>query len=198
MPAVQAGQAGPPIYQLRLRRLAKMLFLGAAMGAGCFLVASRIRRHEKKPSATCHPNLAHLRGKDGQEVLLIGTLPVDLDGKSGGLLQKALQVLRPDIIMVEGTPTAGVSAMLMAGSWDLPGLKKPRDLDWTDIGDASAVEISQPEQKKRRWLNLISAPPTRPVIKSIVPVKVGYWAYHLRGSALRDSQLELQRKAKVA
>lgn len=134
----------------------------------------------------CHPNLARLRSAEGQDVLLIGTLPLDLDGESGQLVRSALAAHRPDVVMVEGTPTAGVNAMLMSGRWDMLGMKKPNETDWTDLGaDAQPVELPQ-RKAKRGFLQLLAGTTPQVIERSLVPVKVGFWAYHLRGSVGGD------------
>ncbi|CAE8644763.1 unnamed protein product, partial [Polarella glacialis] len=171
------------------RPVLRALVALAAVAAVCrtFQVRTKRSSGQVQSGRMCHPNLARLRRADGREVLLIGTLPLDLDGESRKLVNNALSAQHPDIVMVEGTPAAGVSAMLMAGGWDMLGLRKPRELDWLDLGDAQPVELPRPPPKKRGWLGkLISGSPQQIIERSLVPVKVGHWAYHLRGSVGGD------------
>eukprot|EP00931_Biecheleriopsis_adriatica_P074454 TRINITY_DN48505_c0_g1_i1.p1 TRINITY_DN48505_c0_g1~~TRINITY_DN48505_c0_g1_i1.p1 ORF type:complete len:331 (-),score=71.30 TRINITY_DN48505_c0_g1_i1:91-1083(-) len=173
----------PQVPQRPLRALC----IVAAAAAVAYTVAVRRRQPVQSGEAMCHPNLARLRGEDGQEVLLIGTLPLDLDGSSRQLVTDALAAQRPDVVMVEGTPGAGVNAMLMSGRWDFLGMRKPNNTDWMDLGpDVAPVELPRPVQKKRGFLQLISGTSPQPPQRSLVPVKVGYWAYHLRGSVGGD------------
>lgn len=163
----------PPAHR---RPLAFVLLavLGTLVGVG-------IAKHKKHHHQICHPNLAHLRHSDGREVLLIGTLPLDLDGTSKALVKGALKSLGPDIVMVEGTATAGVTAMMISGGWEFDGAPpRPGLGDWKDTGDALPV-VLQKEPKKRGWFEFGSRDAAMPD-RSMVPVKVSSWANHLRGS----------------
>lgn len=136
-------------------------------------------------STICHPSLSHLRGTNGQEVVLIGTLSLDLDNTSGTLVRDTLNALQPDVVMVEGTWTAGVNAMLLSGRWELHGAPPaPGTFNWTDTGDAEPVELPRP--KRRGFLSFTTGTKPRWPQRSLVPVKVGNWAYFLRGSVGGD------------
>lgn len=169
----------------RARRPIAAGFVAAVAGAVVAAVV-RSRKTETQVASVCHPNLSHLRGdEDGQEVLLIGTLPLDLEGASRALVRSSLDVLRPDVVMVEGTWTAGLSAMFFSGTWELHGLTPPGGLNWTDIGDAKPMEIVV-QRPKKGFLGLGGGPPGPPPPKlparSLVPLKVRNWAYHLLAS----------------
>lgn len=161
--------------------LAVLLLMGAACAAVCTLHA--LGRGHPKAGGLCHPNLVRLRDGEGREVLLIGTLALDLDGASGKLVQDSLKKLHPDVVMVEGTWTAGVNAMVLSQRWELNGMPPLRPgADWTDIGDAEPVELPQPP-RKRGFLGFgkgPSGPMPRWPERSLIPVKVGHWAHHLR------------------
>jgi len=168
-----------PLPQRARRSLAALLLLGTLAGLASLL--ARRKGGAAEAPALCHPSLSRLSAEDGTEVLLIGTLSLDLDGASGELVHGALRTLRPDVVMVEGTWTAGVSAMLHSGRWELHGAPPaPGKVNWTDIGDAEPVELPRP--KRRGLLSFSSAGPARWPERSLVPVKVGSWAFHLRGS----------------
>lgn len=160
----------------RARRSLAVFLLLLLGGLACILLVRS--RDVARPSPICHPNLSHLRDGDDREVLLIGTLPLDLDGASGSLVHGALGALRPDVVMVEGTWTAGVNAMLVSGRWELHGVTPPIRTNWSDIGDMGPVELPRP--KKKGFLGFGGSPARWPE-RSLVPVKVGKWAYHLRG-----------------
>lgn len=184
MPPLPAA-AGPD----RQRRYFKAGALAALSIAVAAVVARRDdlkRLLHKKELRTCHPDIIHLQ-KNNQEVTLIGTLPLDLDGESTKLVKNVLQTQHPDLVMVEGTPHASVSALMMSGSWTMSGLRAPKDLNWTDLHDASPVQIRvEGQPRKKGLLGLFSGSANPPSQMSLVPVKVGYWAYHLRGSVGRD------------
>lgn len=175
---------------------------GARRPLGALLVVTSVasvalraiywRRSRTKAEEVCHPDLSHLRHReDGREVLLIGTLPLDLDGASRRLVSSSLGALKPDVVMVEGTWTAGLNAMLFSGTWELHGITPPRDTNWTDIGDAAPVELVKPKAK-RGWFGLggggagTHMPMPRLPDRSLVPLKVRNWAHHLRGSVGSD------------
>lgn len=133
-------------------------------------------------SKVCHPNLARLEDAEGREVLLIGSLPLDLDGASGRLVSGALQALKPDVVMVEGTWAAGVNAMFLAGRWELHGMPPlpASGANWTDTEEVAPVDIPQP--KRKGIFRAYQGPMPNLPERSIVPVKVGRWAHHLRTS----------------
>eukprot|EP00913_Durusdinium_trenchii_P012136 g11398.t2 len=133
-------------------------------------------REGKRGTTVSHPNLVFMRARDGREVLLIGTVPVDLDEESSRLVRDALNALQPEVVMLEGTPLAGVQAMMSSGRWEMQGLQKPNDTDWMHM-DPEPVEIRE-APKKRRFLPFLSGPPAVPE-RSKVPMKVSFWAYHL-------------------
>lgn len=165
-----------------------MLVVTAAAAASVYAAVSVSRRGKTEANAVCHPNLSHLRHEDGREVLLIGTLPLDLDGASRALVTSSLHVLRPDIVLVEGTWTAGLNAMLFSGSWQLHGVVPARGFNWTDIGDAQPVQIMT-QKPKKGWFSFAfgaGSPPPRLPERSLVPLKVRNWAHHLRGSVGTD------------
>lgn len=167
----------------RARQSLTALVLLFVMAGVCSYLNVRYGR-VVQANSICHSSLSHLIGVDGQDVLLIGTLSLDLDGASGMLVRGALGALKPDVVMVEGTWTAGVNAMLLSGGWELHGAPPaPGKVNWTDIGDASPVELPRP--KRRGWLSLSAPPPPWPE-RSLVPLKVGNWAHHLRGSVGGD------------
>lgn len=170
------------VPQRARRPLAALLLLSVLASVGT-LLASR-RPQGTQASSLCHPTFSHLSAEGGREVLLIGTLSLDLDGASGALVREALSAQQPDVVMVEGTLTAGVNAMLLSGRWEQHGAPPaPGRFNWTDTGDAMPVEL--PRQKRRGLLSW-SAGPARWPDRSMVPVKVGYWAHHLRGSVGGD------------
>jgi len=151
--------------------------------AAAVYVATR-SSHKAKASTICHPSLSHLRGTHGQELVLIGTLSLDLDDTSGTLVRDTLSALQPDVVMVEGSWTAGVNAMLLSGRWELDGAPPaPGTFNWTDTGDAEPVELPRP--KRRGFLSFTGTKPRWPA-RSLVPVKVGNWAHYLRGSVGGD------------
>lgn len=179
-PAEMPFYAWPPPVPVRARRPLAALLLLAALAAVC---AGLVVTHGREAGKVCHPSLSHLAGADGREVLLIGTLSLDLDGASGSLVRSALGALMPDVVMIEGTWTAGVNAMLLSGKWELHGgPPAPGSFNWTDTGDAGPVELPRP--KRRGFLG--AGPPPRWPERSLVPVKVGNWAHHLRGSVGGD------------
>jgi len=147
------------------------------------------RQHRSSSAASVqHPNLSRLRHEaDGREVLLIGTLPLDLDGTSRCLVSDALAVLKPDVVMVEGTPMAGMSAMVLSGQWRLPGFSPPNFTERANIGDAPAVTVVV-EKKRRGFLGMFggSEMQSRTPQQSIVPVKVNVWAHHLMSAVGGD------------
>mmetsp|Transcript_85576 Transcript_85576/g.215670 ORF Transcript_85576/g.215670 Transcript_85576/m.215670 type:complete len:342 (+) Transcript_85576:95-1120(+) len=173
----------------RARRPLGALLVVASLGS-VVLSVIYTRRSRTQADDVCHPNLSHLRHGDGREVLLIGTVPLDLDGASRKLVRSSLDVLQPDVVMVEGTWTAGLNAMLFSGTWELHGITPPRDLNWTDIGDADPVEIVKPKAN-RGWFGLgggAGSPMPMPRLpeRSLVPLKVRNWAHHMRGSVGSD------------
>lgn len=155
------------------------------------LLARRLppRQHDADTGAgvvsrsLCHPNLARLRSHDGsREVLLIGTLPLDLDGGSGELVGNALGALRPDVIMVEGTYLAAVRAMLLSGSWEVHGVPRPPpagSTNWSDIADSEPVELQYPRPRGLRSLFTPPGVPKGLPSQSLVPSKVFKWARYL-------------------
>eukprot|EP00928_Gymnodinium_smaydae_P075457 TRINITY_DN5848_c1_g1_i1.p1 TRINITY_DN5848_c1_g1~~TRINITY_DN5848_c1_g1_i1.p1 ORF type:complete len:351 (-),score=73.34 TRINITY_DN5848_c1_g1_i1:29-1081(-) len=133
----------------------------------------------------CHPSLSRLRSSDGRDVVLIGTLPLDLDGVYRDLVDQVLRALRPDMIVVEGTWKAGASSMLHSGKWKMEGTQLTVD-DWRDIGDALPVKLKRPQRRGFfSFLKGIGQPPLWPD-RSYVPLKVGNWAKHLRMSVGGD------------
>mmetsp|Transcript_33418 Transcript_33418/g.76983 ORF Transcript_33418/g.76983 Transcript_33418/m.76983 type:complete len:332 (-) Transcript_33418:44-1039(-) len=156
---------------------AVLLALLLAMATYTYVVKYR---ETKSGSEVCHPNLARLRAADGREVLLIGSLCVDLDEESSQLVTSAINAQGPDVVMLEGSPTAVSQAMLTTGHWEMLGLRRPNDTDWMHLDPSiRPVELSAPV-KKRRFLQFFSGPPAPE--RSLVPIKVQYWAYHLLGS----------------
>ncbi|CAJ1359116.1 unnamed protein product [Effrenium voratum] len=111
-------------------------------------------------------------------VLLIGTVPVDLEEESSHLVIDALRALRPEVVMLEGTPLAGVQAMVSSGRWEMRGMRKPNDTDWMHLNpDIQPVEVIR-EPPKKRHFPFFSGPAAVPE-RSLVPIKVSFWAYHL-------------------
>lgn len=162
------------------RTLGGSFLLAAVLAA---IVGTFHSRHRAllRSKAVCHPNLSHLRNEQGHEVLLIGMTPLDLEGASTKLVQRALQQLRPDVVMVEGFFPSAVNAMMLTGKWETHGISRPGLGDWTDIGNSEAVELPRPKKRGWGWF----AVPGQPVPwleRSLVPVKVGSWAKYLRGS----------------
>lgn len=157
------------------------------VGAAVATVLFRRQRARAEARAVCHPALSHLIHVDSREVLLIGTLPLDLDSSAGSFIPGALSVLHPDVVMVEGTEAAGLNAMLCSGAWELHGVVPPGSVNWTDLGDAAPVEL--PRRRPSGWLRFLGfggpSPPGH-LRRSLVPVKVRKWAHHLRGSVGRD------------
>lgn len=180
----------PPALPQRARRPLAGLLAAGVVGLSIVGVRTQLRRHaaagQGEPSrSVCHPNLSRLANADGREVLLIGTLPLDLDGSCTELVRGALGSLRPEVVMVEGSHFAGVTAMYVSGQWELHGAPlRPGTGNWSDIGDAAPVEIR--EERPRSWRSLFGAPSSRLVMRSIVPLKVDRWAYHLHGTVGGD------------
>mmetsp|Transcript_83281 Transcript_83281/g.178526 ORF Transcript_83281/g.178526 Transcript_83281/m.178526 type:complete len:334 (+) Transcript_83281:62-1063(+) len=170
---------GPAVPRRARRPLAALLLF--LLGLASFLHVQH--KGVNRPGRICHPNLSHLRDSEDRELLLIGTLPLDLDGASGKLVHSALGALRPDVVMVEGTWMAGVNAMLVSGRWELHGMTPPISTNWSDIGDMGPVELPRP---KKRGLLSFGGQPARWPERSLVPVYVGQWALHLRGSVGGD------------
>lgn len=165
------------------RPLGAALVISVVVAVCSFIIARR--GDHVKVNSICHPNLSHLRNSDGRDVLLVGTLPLDLDGASEALVANAIGALRPDVVMVQGTWTAGVNAMILSGRWELDGAPPmPSASNWTDIGDAAPVELSSP--RKHGWFSLLGGPPPRFPERSLVPVKVGSWVHYLRGAVGGD------------
>mmetsp|Transcript_46179 Transcript_46179/g.100332 ORF Transcript_46179/g.100332 Transcript_46179/m.100332 type:complete len:335 (+) Transcript_46179:45-1049(+) len=177
-----------PDFRRARRPLAALLVAGGAVAAA---VAWRrnsstasLRRSQQ--SAVCHPNLSHLRDDAGREVLLIGTLQLDLEDTSGALVSDCVRTLVPDVVMVGGTWTAGVNAMILKGRWELHGMPRPGSGNWSDTGDAKPVELPKiTKSGKRSFFGGPSQQQTWPTT-SMVPVKVGHWANHLRSSVGGD------------
>merc|ERR1719471_1408963 len=88
-----------------------------------------LQRHKDLPiqvEKVCHPNLSHLRHREqGRELLLIGTLPLDISGASQALVSKSLKALKPEVVMVEGSLNSGVNAMIFSGKWEQHGTPAP-------------------------------------------------------------------------
>lgn len=163
----------PPAARRLLGAVLVALLVAAALNT--YLVKYRDGRNGV---SVTHPNLVFMKATDGREVLLIGTVPVDLDEESSKLVRDALNALRPEVVMLEGTPQAGVQAMISSGRWEMRGLRKPNDTDWMNLDpELPPVEIEE-APKKWRFLPFLSGPGGAPE-RSIVPVKVSFWAYHL-------------------
>lgn len=168
-------QIVPPAARRPLGGL--LLALLAAVAAYTYIAKYR---ETASGSSVCHPNLARLRANDGREILLIGTLCVDLDEESAGLVTNALNAQRPEVVMLEGSPPAVSNAMISTGHWEILGMRRPNDTEWMNLDpDLRPVELQRPPQKRRFW-QLFSGPvaPER----SLVPLKVSIWAYHLMSS----------------
>eukprot|EP00929_Paragymnodinium_shiwhaense_P020981 TRINITY_DN13811_c0_g1_i1.p1 TRINITY_DN13811_c0_g1~~TRINITY_DN13811_c0_g1_i1.p1 ORF type:complete len:347 (+),score=86.31 TRINITY_DN13811_c0_g1_i1:55-1095(+) len=185
------AQVAPAPAAFRCRRpLAAFSVLVAASAAAVAIVrlsdsGAAVKDAIGRPTVQ-HPNLSRLRREDGAEVLLIGTLPLDLDGQSKSLVSGALEALQPDVVMVEGSPMAGVSALVLSGQWQMHGMPPPNFTERANIGDAAPVAI-QVVQQKRGFLGLGGAPEVpRLPSESIVPVKVGTWAHHLMSAVGGD------------
>lgn len=125
-----------------------------------------------------HPNLVFMKAVDGREVLLIGAIPVDLDEESSRLVRDALNALRPEVVMLEGTPQAVCNAMVNCGRWEVRGMRKPNKTDWENLDPAIPPIAIEEAPKKWLFFPIFSGPGGVPE-KSIVPIKVAFWAYHL-------------------
>mmetsp|Transcript_29127 Transcript_29127/g.67029 ORF Transcript_29127/g.67029 Transcript_29127/m.67029 type:complete len:342 (-) Transcript_29127:130-1155(-) len=146
-----------------------------------------------------HPNIARLRGQQGEEVVLVATVPLDLDGASERFVKLVLETVRPDVVLLEGPWQAGVTAMFRSGQWGREGVVHKRNSNWTDIGDAPAVELKAVPHKRKglfRALRLGSTPVTEPK-HSYVPVKVQSWARHLSDHLGGHVAVALQAAARV-
>lgn len=135
--------------------------------------------------AVCHPALSHLVDSEGREVLLVGSLPLDLRPSPAPLIEGALSALKPDVVMVEGTWAAGLNAMLSSGAWELHGVVPPSRFNWTDLGDAP-VELPRPRSQAWPRIRFGRLPAPTHARRSIVPSAAQGWAHHLRGSVGRD------------
>lgn len=151
----------------------------------------RRRRTVAAARAVCHPSLSHLIDVNRREVLLIGALPLDLDAKGGPLVKGALSVLKPDVVMVEGTWAAGLNAMMFSGSWELHGVPPPSAINWTGEGQAVTLLEAPPPRPsawRRRlgfeWLRMPRH--LRESRRSMVPLKVRSWSHRLRGAVGGD------------
>lgn len=140
-------------------------------------------------SRVCHPSLSHLRRADGKELLLVGTMPLDIDGASGTLVADALEAWQPDIVMMEGSAAVGVNAMLTSGGWEVDGQKGPRQFrNWAEM---RVPEPELPAPRGRGWLGFLRkrrAPP-----RSRIPGKVANWAQHLHGAVGGDVAAAVRR-----
>mmetsp|Transcript_148955 Transcript_148955/g.211598 ORF Transcript_148955/g.211598 Transcript_148955/m.211598 type:complete len:332 (-) Transcript_148955:60-1055(-) len=168
-------QIVPPAARRPLGGL--LLALLAAVAAYTYIVKYR---ETASGSTVCHPNLARLRANDGREILLIGTLCVDLDEESARLVTNALNAQHPEVVMLEGSPPAVSQAMISTGHWEILGIRRPNDTEWMNLDpELHPVELQRPRQK-RGFLQLFSGSvaPER----SLVPLKVNFWAYHLLSS----------------
>lgn len=186
--------------QMRLRLCWCATLILALVGSMVFsvLVGRRVPSWARKDAGhgggMCHPNLAHLRSPDAsREVLLIGTVPLDLDGTSGKLVGDALRGLAPDVIMVEGSLNVGVNAMLLSGSWELHGMPKlppPRSTNWSDIAEAEPVELRYEKQGGLRGM-FGNRPQHAMPSRSLIPGKVMRWMRYLITSVGDDVKVAM-------
>jgi len=175
-----------PLIPGRSRGLGALL-LGVALGSLWVFLATQPRSGTSAMrGGCCHPNLSRLRDADGREIVLIGTLALDLDGISSDLVNNALERMQPEVVMVEGHPHAGVNAMVLTGRWEIHGAPPVgvKASNWSDIGDAEPVEIVV--QKPQGWRSIFAGPPPRWPDRSYVPLKVEKWSLWLRGSVGAD------------
>lgn len=159
-----------------VKRLLGSILVALLVAAG--INSYLVKYGDSRNASITHPNLVFMRARDGREVLLIGTVPVDLDQESAHLVGDALNALQPEVVMIEGTPLAGMQAMMVSGRWEMRGIRKPKDTDWMHL-DPSIPPVEVTEAPKRRGLLSIFSGPAGVAQKSLVPIKVSFWAYHL-------------------
>lgn len=155
--------------------------------------AVNLRRRFGASSKFCHPNLSQLHAESGSSLLLVATVPLDLAGSSERLVRDALRSWKPDVVVVEGGPAAGVNALLLSGRWEFDGQGQvtTRRPNSSSASIADGLLVRGPSLV-RRWpwqrrvprrvgasLRSGALPATA---GSEVPVQVGRWAQRLSRS----------------